>query len=91
MTAMTDKFKYLITDGCDENGEGQFTIRVSETQLEELLARGFIYEDTISDYVESSGRRHFHPMHEGSDMADVVRTVDIGWAAEPTFDTEKGN
>jgi len=69
---------YIISDGCDEDGLGQFQIRVQEFQLKLLLDHDLIYEDTVSEYVKPSGRRHFHPMHERTDMAELTEIV-MNW------------
>ncbi len=66
----------VITDGCDDLGNGKYAVCVSPAQLAFLWERGIVYEDTISDYVESSNRRHFHPAHQdGYGIVDVVTRV----------------
>lgn len=75
MSTVKDKYMYLITDGCDEAGEATHTLRVDARQLQVLLDKDLIYEDTVSDYVQDSHRRHYHPMHENISfgaLADIV-------------------
>lgn len=71
---------YLITDACDELGNGVYTIRVDQSQLNDLLARDIVYEDTTSDYIslpEQNGRRHFHPSHNIVNVVTEVYKMEI--------------
>jgi hypothetical protein len=64
--------KYLITSICDENGDGQVTFSVNDKQLLSLLDKNMIYEDEVSEYVETSWRRHFHPNWEVANEIDIL-------------------
>lgn len=76
MIALTPNKYYFITDGCDELGDGRYCFRVLGTELEILLDGSLVYEDTESDYVDPSGRRHFHPNHEIKNIHEVlIRTL----------------
>lgn len=64
--------KYLITSGCNEHGDGQVTFSVTNEQLLNLLDKNMIYEDEVSEYVETSWRRHFHPNWEVANEIDIL-------------------
>lgn len=65
--------RYLITSICDENGNGDVTFSVTEEQLISLLEADLVYEDTVSEYTETSHRRHFHPNWDVTDEFGILR------------------
>lgn len=72
MSNVTNLFPFIISDSCDETGKGKFEVCVNEEQLFVLLQYDWIYEDEVSEYVEPSGRRHFHPNHEKKTFMEIA-------------------